>query len=114
MGELGPAWGLATIGFTGGSLNDKRGGQSMIEPAAFGVPVLFGPHTWNFKDAVAGLLDCNGAIRINDEAELERQVVGLIENPELRIAMGQAARSFVMSQQGATTRTLDMMDAVLL
>lgn len=113
MGELGPAWGLATIGFTGGSLNDKRGGQSMIEPAAFGVPVLFGPHTWNFKDAVMGLLDCNGAIRIANEFELEREVMRLLDNPELRTAMGQAARSFVMSQQGATDRTLDMMDAVL-
>ncbi|MSR51929.1 MAG: 3-deoxy-D-manno-octulosonic acid transferase [Gemmataceae bacterium] len=113
MGELGPAWGLATIGFTGGSLNDKRGGQSMIEPAAFGVPVLFGPHTWNFKDAVAGLLDCKGAMRIADEGELEKEVLHLIEDPELRVAMGQAARSFVVSQQGATVRTLDMMDAVL-
>ena len=35
----------------------------MIEPAGFGVPVLFGPHTWNFKDAVAGLLECGGAVR---------------------------------------------------
>jgi len=112
MGELGPAWGLATIGFTGGSLNDTRGGQSMIEPAAFAVPVLFGPHTWNFKDAVAGLLECNGAIRVLDEVELEREVVRLLDNPELRVTMGQAARSFVMSQQGATDRTLDMMDAV--
>lgn len=113
MGELGPAWGLATIGFTGGSLNDKRGGQSMIEPAAFGVPVLFGPHTWNFKDAVAGLLECNGAIRVADESELEREVVRMLENPELRMAMGLAASAFVMSQQGATARTLDMMDAVI-
>ena len=51
VGELGAAWALADVGFTGGSLDGKRGGQSMIEPAGYGVPVVFGPHVWNFRDA---------------------------------------------------------------
>lgn len=113
LGELGAAWGLATIGFTGGSLNEKRGGQSMIEPAAFGVPVMFGPHTWNFRDAVAGLLEAGGAIRIHNEMELEREATRLLNDNELRSRMGIAAHAFVMSQQGATARSLDMMDEVL-
>ena len=53
IGELAAAWGLADLGFTGGSLDGKRGGQSMIEPAGYGVPCVFGPHIWNFKDAGA-------------------------------------------------------------
>jgi 3-deoxy-D-manno-octulosonic-acid transferase len=109
LGELGAAWGLATIGFSGGSLNEKRGGQSMIEPAAFGVPVLFGPHTWNFRDAVAGLLEVKGAVRVNDEAELEREVARLLADPALRERMGAAARAFVLGQQGATERTLEIL-----
>ncbi|MBO0700219.1 MAG: 3-deoxy-D-manno-octulosonic acid transferase, partial [Zavarzinella sp.] len=113
MGELAAAWGLATIGFTGGSLNDKRGGQSMIEPAGLGVPVLFGPHTWNFRDAVAGLLEAGGAIQVKDEAELEAGVIRLLADPDLRARTGEAARSFVRAQQGATGRTLDMMDEVI-
>jgi 3-deoxy-D-manno-octulosonic-acid transferase len=113
LGELGAAWGLATVGFTGGSLNDKRGGQSMIEPAGFGVPVLFGPHTWNFKDAVAGLLESGGAIRVADAAELEREVGRLLADPALRERIGSAARAFVQSQQGATKRTLDVLDEVI-
>jgi 3-deoxy-D-manno-octulosonic-acid transferase len=113
LGELGAAWGLATIGFAGGSLNEKRGGQSMIEPAAFGVPVVFGPHTWNFRDAVAGLLEATGAICVQGEAELEQAAANLLADPELRSRMGAAARAFVMSQQGATARTLDMMDEVI-
>jgi 3-deoxy-D-manno-octulosonic-acid transferase len=113
MGELSAAWGLATIGFTGGSLNDKRGGQSMIEPAGLGVPVVFGPHTWNFKDAVAGLLDAGGAIRVRDETELEQAVNGLLRDADLRRRMGDAARKFVLVQQGATTRTLDLLDDVI-
>lgn len=110
LGELSAVWGLATIGFTGGSLNKKRGGQSMIEPAGLAVPVLFGPHTWNFRDAVAGLLNSGGAIRVHDEAELEAAVVRLLEDPALRERMGAAARSFVLAQQGATARTLDLLD----
>jgi 3-deoxy-D-manno-octulosonic-acid transferase len=113
LGELAAVWGLATIGFTGGSLNDKRGGQSMIEPAGLGVPVVFGPHTWNFKDAVAGLLEAGGAVRVQDEAGLEREVGRLLGSPELRTNMGAAARAFVLAQQGATARTLDLLDRVL-
>jgi 3-deoxy-D-manno-octulosonic-acid transferase len=113
LGELGATWALATIGFSGGSLNDKRGGQSMIEPAAFGVPVMFGPHTWNFRDAVAGLLEAGGAICVQGETELEREAAKLLADADLRTRMGTAARAFVMSQQGATARTLDMMDDVI-
>jgi 3-deoxy-D-manno-octulosonic-acid transferase len=110
LGELGAAWGLATIGFTGGSLNDKRGGQSMIEPAAFGVPVMFGPHTWNFRDAVEGLLEVGGAARVQDETQLEQEAARLLSDPALRQQMGAAARAFVIAQQGATARTIDLLE----
>ena len=113
MGELAAAWGLATIGFTGGSLNEKRGGQSMIEPAGLGVPVLFGPHTWNFRDAVAGLLEVGGAIELRDEQDLLREAGRLLGDSALRERMGAAARAFVHQQQGATARTLDMLDRVI-
>jgi 3-deoxy-D-manno-octulosonic-acid transferase len=113
MGELAAVWGLATIGFTGGSLNEKRGGQSMIEPAGLGVPVLFGPHTWNFRDAVAGLLEVGGAIQVRDEQELEGEARRLLTDAAVRERIGAAARAFVQQQQGATARTLDMLDKVI-
>ena len=47
IGELGAWWGLADIGLVGGSMG-KRGGQNMIEPAAYGVTLCFGPNTSNF------------------------------------------------------------------
>ena len=62
VGELGAWWGTATIGFVGGSLFSSRGGQNMIEPAAYGAAVVFGPHTWNFKDVVRRLIDADAAI----------------------------------------------------
>lgn len=108
VGELGAAWGLADLGFTGGSLDGVRGGQSMIEPAGYGVPCLFGSHVWNFKDASKKLIEVGGAIMVQDAAELERQIATLLENEALRTRMGGAAQELVRRQQGATQRTLDV------
>src|SRR5207244_10361934 len=84
VGELGAAWGLADVGFTGGSLDGRRGGQSMIEPAGYGVPCVFGPHVWNFKDAAKRLLEIGGAAIVNDAAELERELARLLADSNLR------------------------------
>ncbi len=54
VGELAAWWGTAHIAFVGGSLGN-RGGQNMIEPAAYGAAVSFGPNTWNFRDIVAAM-----------------------------------------------------------
>jgi 3-deoxy-D-manno-octulosonic-acid transferase len=113
VGELGAAWGLADVGFTGGSLDGKRGGQSMIEPAGYGVPCVFGPHVWNFKDAAKRLVEVGGAVIVPDAAALETELARLIANPKLRERMGATARELVRRQQGATTRTLDIIDSLL-
>ena len=113
VGELGAAWGLADVGFTGGSLDGRRGGQSMIEPAGYGVPCAFGPHVWNFKDAARRLVEVGGAVMVADAAELERELAGLLADADRRAGMGSAARELVRRQQGATRRTLDLLDAVL-
>ena len=114
LGELGAAWGLADVGFTGGSLDGHRGGQSMIEPAGYGVPTLFGPHVWNFRDAARRLIEVGGATMVRDGAELERGLAELLADSERRDRMGAAARQLVREQQGATERTLDMLDTILL
>jgi 3-deoxy-D-manno-octulosonic-acid transferase len=113
VGELGAAWALADVGFTGGSLDGTRGGQSMIEPAGYGVPVVFGPHVWNFREAAQRLVDAGAAKVIHDKTELEREISSLLGNPHLRQSMGLAARQLVLSQQGATQRSLDMIDSIL-
>ena len=70
IGELGAWWGTATIGFVGGSLFSSRGGQNMIEPAAYGVATCFGPNTQNFRDVVELLLNNGAAVRVNSGEEL--------------------------------------------
>ena len=69
IGELGAAWGLADVAFVGGSLFPGRGGQNMMEPAAYGASVLFGPHTANFRETVEQLLARDGARRVADAAD---------------------------------------------
>lgn len=113
VGELGVAWGVADVGFTGGSLDGKRGGQSMIEPAGYGVPCVFGPHVWNFKDAAKRLVEVGGAVMVLDTQALEIELANLIADADLRNRMGIAARELVRRQQGAATRTLEAMDALL-
>ncbi len=110
VGELGAAWALADVGFTGGSLDGKRGGQSMIEPAGYGVPTMFGPHVWNFRDAARRLVEAGGAVQVNDAGALEVEVARLLGDDGLRRTMGDAARELVRRQQGATERTLDVLD----
>lgn len=106
IGELAALWGLADVGFVGGSLYCKRGGQSMIEPAAFGVPVCFGPNTWNFADTVERLRSVDGAVVVSDGAELTNTLDRWLSNPDERIRVGSAAREFVASQQGSVERTV--------
>ena len=110
VGELGAAWGLADVGFTGGSLDGVRGGQSMIEPAGYGVPCAFGPHVWNFKDAAKRLVEVGGAVMVPDAAALEVALAELISDADLRVRMGTAARELVTRQQGATAATLAVLD----
>jgi 3-deoxy-D-manno-octulosonic-acid transferase len=113
IGELGALWGLADVAFVGGSLDGRRGGQNMIEPAAYGAAVVFGPHVWNFRHDVARLLAAKAAIQVNDAAALEATVRRLLGDASERERLGTAAREFVRRQQGATERTMDLLDRLL-
>jgi 3-deoxy-D-manno-octulosonic-acid transferase len=110
LGELSAIWGLADIAFVGGSLDGKRGGQNMLEPAAYGAAVVIGPHVWNFRDAAARLVEHGGAVRVKNSAELQSAVATLAASPTQRRTLGAAARRFVLSQQGATERTLQALE----
>jgi 3-deoxy-D-manno-octulosonic-acid transferase len=113
IGELAALWGLADIAFVGGSLDGRRGGQNMIEPAAYGAAVTFGPHVWNFRDTADRLLAAQAAIQIRDSGDLESTVRRLLQDSEERVKLGQNARALVLRQQGATARTMDCLDRLL-
>jgi 3-deoxy-D-manno-octulosonic-acid transferase len=113
IGELGALWGLADLAFVGGSLDGRRGGQNMIEPAAYGTAVVFGPHVWNFRDAATRLVQAGAAVQVADAAGLERAVLHLLGDAAERERQGRAARQFVVQQQGATDRTIALLDRLL-
>ncbi|MEM6330906.1 MAG: glycosyltransferase, partial [Planctomycetota bacterium] len=87
-----------------------RGGQNMIEPAAYGVATCFGPNTKNFRDIVAALTGAGGGQTVADAAGLEAFVRSCLEDPARRERMGARARAFVATQLGATARTIDLLE----
>lgn len=106
IGELGAWWGTAQVGFVGGSMG-RRGGQNMIEPAAYGVAVCFGPNTSNFRDIVATLLAHQAAVVVQNESQLLEFVRQCRDEPAFREELGNRAQQLVLQQQGATRRTVD-------
>jgi 3-deoxy-D-manno-octulosonic-acid transferase len=112
VGELAAWWGTSTIAFVGGSFG-SRGGQNMIEPAAYGAAVSIGPNTWNFRDIVASLLAAEAAVVVQDGHALEAFVRRCLEDPAYAATLGARAQGLVLSQLGATQRTMRLIDALL-
>jgi len=108
VGELGAWWGTARIAFVGGSFG-SRGGQNMIEPAAYGAAVCFGPNTWNFRDVVAAMLDRQAAVVVGNPDELTTFIRRCLAEPGYAAALGARAQTLVASQLGATERTLEQL-----
>jgi 3-deoxy-D-manno-octulosonic-acid transferase len=104
-GELGWWWGTASIAFVGGSLDGIRGGQNMLEPAAYGAAVCFGPHTRNFRDEVARLLDADAAVVVPDGAALTAFVGRCLAEPAWAADLGARAAALVAAHRGATATT---------
>ena len=113
IGELAAVWGLADVAFVGGSLRAGRGGQNMMEPAAYGASVMFGPHTANFRDTVNQLLQRQAARRVADAGELTRGLLEDLNDPETAATRGAAGRQFVLTQNGAVGRTLAELDRLV-
>lgn len=109
IGELGGWWGTSFVGFVGGSMG-SRGGQNMLEPAAFGTCVSFGPNTWNFRDIVKKLLTHDAAVVVHDVDEMTEFVRRTLEDADFARMLGQNAARLVASQQGALKKTLDHFD----
>jgi 3-deoxy-D-manno-octulosonic-acid transferase len=108
LGELAACWGLADVAFVGGSLTN-RGGQNMIEPAGYGAAVLFGPNTQNFRAVVELLLSADAARVVHNGAELTAAVADCLSHPERAQRQGARAQHLVLSQQGATLSTTQIL-----
>lgn len=100
VGELSTLYGLSTVCFVGGSLVPK-GGHNILEPLAWGKPVLFGPYMNNFRDISQLVEREEVGIVVRNEKELAEKIKFLLDNPTLREEIGRKAEALMKRMQGA-------------
>jgi len=105
IGELASLYQFADLAFLGGSLVPK-GGHNVLEAAQFGIPILVGPSTENFRDMIAVFRRAD-ALRVVTPQSLTSTVLALLENDGERERLGQRALEIMGMQQGATERTVE-------
>ncbi len=102
LGEMGLWFRLANVAVMGGSFARGIGGHNPLEPARLGVPVITGPHAFNFADVYAGMLTGeNGALLAEREEDLTRLLADLLSDPERTRRIGEAGRAFAASKGAA-------------
>jgi 3-deoxy-D-manno-octulosonic-acid transferase len=111
IGELASVYSLAEVAFVGGSLI-PAGGHNPLEPAQFGVPIVMGPHCFNFRAITDDLL-AHHALNIATLVNLAVVLVGLLQNSSAAKNMGQKARQVFDQQAGATVRTVQTIQELL-
>lgn len=112
VGELRTLYGVADIAYVGGSLfarGSNRGGHNVIEPAVQGIPVLFGPHHFSFRDTVDDLLAAEAGVQVRDAGELREALERLLTDEQRRRGMGHRAREAILRRQGATGRNYELL-----
>jgi 3-deoxy-D-manno-octulosonic-acid transferase len=112
IGQLQRFYAACDVAFVGGSLI-PHGGQNMLEPAAQGRAVIFGPHTTNFRRDVELLRTAEAVVQVPDRAAFARELGVLLRDGPRREALGARARAVIADNQGATERTLDLVTDLL-
>lgn len=112
MGELLLLYGCADVAFVGGSLV-AHGGHNMLEPAAWGLPIVTGKHNFNFEKIAEALAEVGGLQTVSDTNELAKELVALASQPAQRKAMGQAASSYIDANRGALNQLLNVIDGLI-
>lgn len=112
MGELPLLLAVADVAFVGGSLAPV-GGHNILEPAALGIPSVFGPHMFNFADIAVAALAAGAATQVQTAAELAPAVARYLRQPKSRAAAGEAATRWVAANRGALDKTVALIDSLL-
>lgn len=111
VGVLGELYALADIAFVGGGFH-RAGLHSVLEPAAYGVPVLFGPHHSGSRDAGL-LIGAGGGFVAADAAALQGRLAELVRSPSSRRESGDQARGLVRAGLGAAERSYALVERLL-
>jgi len=113
VGELVGFYAIGTVAVVGGSFYPGVNGHNPLEPAALGIPTVFGPYMRNFIDPARVLVERGGARQVSRPEELLPTLRDLLAHAEARAALAARGREGVLANQGATKRSLDLLDAVL-
>jgi 3-deoxy-D-manno-octulosonic-acid transferase len=111
VGVLGDLYALAQLAFVGGGFHEA-GLHSVLEPAAFGVPVLFGPKHRNAREASA-LVHAGGAVVVADEGALRAALTAFTRDPRRRTEAGAQARALVQAGLGSTARVVTLIEQLV-
>lgn len=106
MGILEPFYSIADAAFVGGSLVPV-GGHNLLEPAAFGIPVLSGPHLENFREISDSLIKSGGCVVIENKDALAKIVLRFMKDEEYRLKAGTSARGASEGKMGASARNVE-------
>lgn len=112
-GELRKFTQLADLVFTGKSLAPHDGGQTPVEAAVLGKPVLHGPRMTNFRDIIRTLTEAGAVRKVETHSELISVAVELLQDTMQREKLAAAAREWSEANRGATERTLAVIRAQL-
>lgn len=112
-GELRKFTQLADLVFTGKSLAPHDGGQTPVEAAVLGKPVLHGPRMTNFRDIIRSLTEAGAVRKVDTHSELITAAVELLQDTTQRDKLAAAAREWSEANRGATERTLAVIRAQL-
>lgn len=105
MGELATLYGVANLAFIGGSLI-RHGGHNPLEAAAWGVPILCGPHLFNFAAIAQELAQAGALLTVEDADQLADCAVQLTQNSQRRETMGAAGENVMARNGGACERLM--------
>ena len=107
LGELPMYYAAADVAFVGGSLTET-GGHNMLEPACLGLPVIMGPHVFNFQEISQLLLDEGAAWKVTNMDELSGRVSSLLGDANLRHSTGERGRNIVLKNRGNVEKIMEL------
>jgi len=105
MGLLRQCYQVATVAIVAGSYVEHVGGHNVLEPAAFGVPTIFGPYMHSQKEMLDLMLGADAALQLPME-QVGEEVLHLLQNDGARKALGERGLHLLQSLHGSTDRTL--------
>lgn len=110
MGELKMLYATADVAFVGGSMV-AVGGHNVLEPAALGIPVMFGLYMHNFKAIASGILAAQAAIQCQNQQQITDVLLRLYQQPNDRQLLAEKGKVFVEKNQGAIAKIVSQLDA---